>query len=95
MKAAELRALSKRYDRVLALAKLDVDFAAGSATHLSGPNGAGKSTLLRVLAARTRPTSGAIQSGSPLRVIRRAATRAWPSASISLRQENGCRKPRS
>jgi zinc/manganese transport system ATP-binding protein len=58
--AIELRELSVRYGRRLALENLTGGFAAGSLTAVVGPNGAGKSTLLKALARIVRTRRGAI-----------------------------------
>jgi heme ABC exporter ATP-binding subunit CcmA len=59
----ETRALTKAYDLLVVLRKLDVQIARGEFVALIGPNGSGKSTLLRLLAGLTRPTSGTILMG--------------------------------
>ena len=59
----ETRALTKAYDLLVVLRKLDVQITRGEFVALLGPNGSGKSTLLRLLAGLTRPTSGTILIG--------------------------------
>ncbi|SDY51540.1 ABC transporter ATP-binding protein [Herbiconiux ginsengi] len=54
----EVRALEKRYGRVLALNGLDLDVADGEVHGFLGPNGAGKSTTIRILLGLARATSG-------------------------------------
>jgi ABC-2 type transport system ATP-binding protein len=68
--AAELRGVTKRYGRQVALK--DVTLAVGQREILGlvGPNGAGKTTLLRVLARLIRPDAGVVtfpsESGEPV-----------------------------
>ncbi|MDD7939847.1 ABC transporter ATP-binding protein [Actinomycetospora lutea] len=50
--------LSKRYGRITALDRLDLEVAVGEVLGLLGPNGAGKSTTVRLLLGLARPTSG-------------------------------------
>jgi ABC-2 type transport system ATP-binding protein len=54
----EVRNLSKRYSRVLAVDDLTFDAHPGRVTGFLGPNGAGKTTTLRILVALLHPTSG-------------------------------------
>ena len=54
----EVRNLTKRYGRVLAVDSLTFDAQPGRVTGFLGPNGAGKTTTLRVLVALLHPTSG-------------------------------------
>jgi zinc/manganese transport system ATP-binding protein len=56
----EIRDLSVRYGKRLALEKLTGTFAAGSLTAIVGPNGAGKSTLLKALAGIVRTRRGTV-----------------------------------
>ena len=49
MAIIEIRGLSKRFGRVLAVDDLSLDVEAGSITGFLGPNGAGKTTTLRIL----------------------------------------------
>ena len=50
--------LSKRYDQVLALSKVNLNVERGEFFALLGPNGAGKTTLLKILTGQIRATEG-------------------------------------
>ena len=56
--AVEVRALTKRFDTVVALDALSFDVARGELFGLVGPDGAGKSTLFRILTTLVLPDSG-------------------------------------
>jgi ABC-2 type transport system ATP-binding protein len=56
--AIEVRGLTKRFGRIVALQALDLRVPRGSVFGFLGPNGAGKTTTLRVLASLARATSG-------------------------------------
>jgi ABC-2 type transport system ATP-binding protein len=58
MAPVEVRDLSKRFGKVLAVKDLSFDVQAGPVTGFLGPNGAGKSTTLRALLGLVRPTAG-------------------------------------
>ncbi len=60
MNAIETRALTRRYGKVTAVDRLDLEVPAGSLYGLIGPNGAGKTTTLRMLAGLLEPTEGEI-----------------------------------
>jgi ABC-2 type transport system ATP-binding protein len=51
-------ALTKRFGRVLAVDRLDLEVREGEVFGFLGPNGAGKTTTLRLLCALIGPTSG-------------------------------------
>ena len=53
-------ALTKRFDKVLAVDDLSVEIAAGSVTGLLGGNGAGKTTTIAMLLGLLLPSSGAV-----------------------------------
>jgi ABC-2 type transport system ATP-binding protein len=50
--------LTKRYGRVTALDRCDLEVRRGEVLGLLGPNGSGKTTLLRLLLGYLRPTAG-------------------------------------
>jgi ABC-2 type transport system ATP-binding protein len=60
MIAIETKSLTRRFGKVVAVDKLDLQVPAGSLFGLVGPNGAGKTTTLRMLAGLLQPTSGQI-----------------------------------
>jgi ABC-type multidrug transport system ATPase subunit len=57
------RDVSRHYGRRRALARLTLDFRAGTITGLFGPNGAGKSTLLGILSTVVPPSRGDVLYG--------------------------------
>lgn len=64
----ELRQLTKRYGRTVAVDDLTVTVRPGRVTGFLGPNGAGKSTTLRLILGLHEPTSGtALVDGHPFR----------------------------
>ncbi|MDQ3070708.1 MAG: ATP-binding cassette domain-containing protein [Acidobacteriota bacterium] len=56
----ELRGVTKRYDALTALHRLDLRVDAGSTLVLIGPSGSGKSTLLRLLSGLDAPSEGTV-----------------------------------
>ena len=58
-----VRALRKRYGKVVALDDVDLDVRGGEFLTLLGPSGSGKTTLLMVLAGFIRPDSGQLKFG--------------------------------
>ncbi|MHB8262240.1 MAG: ABC transporter ATP-binding protein [Acidimicrobiales bacterium] len=54
----EVRELTKRYRRVLAVDHLSFSAVPGRVTGFLGPNGAGKTTTLKMIAGLVKPTSG-------------------------------------
>lgn len=71
------RALTKRYDDLVAVDRLDLEVHAGEIFGLLGQNGAGKTTTILMLLGLTEPTSGAARvmgldpTRGPLEVKRR------------------------
>lgn len=58
----ELREVTVRFGRTVALDAVDFSVRAGDTLAVLGPDGAGKSTLLRVLAGLVRPSSGSVRT---------------------------------
>jgi ABC-2 type transport system ATP-binding protein len=58
----ELRGVTARFGRTVALSGVDFSLRPGDTVAVLGPDGAGKSTLLRVLAGLVRPASGTVHS---------------------------------
>jgi ABC-2 type transport system ATP-binding protein len=58
MSVIEAKEISKQYDDVTALKKVDFVIHKGEFFGLLGPNGAGKTTLLKILTGQIRMTSG-------------------------------------
>ncbi len=52
--------IEKRFGKLYALRRLDLEIAPGECVALTGRNGSGKTTLLRVASRLTRPTRGEI-----------------------------------
>jgi ABC-2 type transport system ATP-binding protein len=62
----EVKNLSKRYGRTLAVDDLSFSVDSGQVTGFLGPNGAGKTTTMRALLGLIRPTKGeALIDGAP------------------------------
>jgi ABC-2 type transport system ATP-binding protein len=62
----EVRGLTKRYGRTVAVNDLSFAVEAGRVTGFLGPNGAGKTTTMRALLGLLRPSQGeALVAGSP------------------------------
>jgi ABC-2 type transport system ATP-binding protein len=62
----EVRSLTKRYGRTIAVDDLSFAVEAGRVTGFLGPNGAGKTTTMRALLGLLRPSAGeALVEGSP------------------------------
>jgi ABC-2 type transport system ATP-binding protein len=56
----EIKGLTKRFDKVIAVDKMDLNINPGTVLGLVGSNGSGKSTLLRMLAGVFAPDGGEI-----------------------------------
>ena len=56
----QFKSIFKRFDKVVAVEKIDLDIAEGSLVTLLGPSGCGKTTLLRMIAGLEAPTAGDI-----------------------------------
>lgn len=59
----EAKALSKRYDTVVALDGVDISVGTGQIYALLGPNGAGKTTTLSILTTLIQPSGGSATIG--------------------------------
>jgi len=57
---AEVIEVTKRFDEVLALDRITLEFGAGEVVGLVGPNGSGKTTLMNVLCGALQPDSGEV-----------------------------------
>jgi ABC-2 type transport system ATP-binding protein len=56
-----VEAVSKRFDRTVALAGVSFDVRAGEIFGLLGPNGAGKTTMIRTILDLIKPDTGRIE----------------------------------
>ena len=73
----EVRGLTKRYERTLAVDDLSFTVRPGLVTGFLGPNGAGKTTTMRLILGLDRPTAGTVtidgrphrQAASPMREV--------------------------
>lgn len=64
--AIDIRAVSKRFGRQLALDEVSLEVARGERVALLGHNGAGKTTLLRLVLGLARPDRGEVRvAGAP------------------------------
>jgi energy-coupling factor transporter ATP-binding protein EcfA2 len=90
----EVRHLSKRYGRVVALNDVSFDVRAGEVLGLIGPNGAGKTTLFECMAGVLLTTAAPCGSPAPVRsdagappahVLRPlTASRPWPAQPAAM-----------
>jgi ABC-type Fe3+/spermidine/putrescine transport system ATPase subunit len=58
--AVQMKGVYKRFDKVVAVEKMDLDIEEGSLVTLLGPSGCGKTTILRMIAGLEAPTEGDI-----------------------------------
>lgn len=58
MAAIEIQELSKKFDKLTAVDKVNLNIKEGELFGLLGPNGAGKTTMISMLCTILRPTSG-------------------------------------
>jgi putative spermidine/putrescine transport system ATP-binding protein/spermidine/putrescine transport system ATP-binding protein len=56
----QLKGVLKRFGKVVAVEKMDIDFEEGSLVTLLGPSGCGKTTILRMIAGLESPSEGDI-----------------------------------
>jgi ABC-2 type transport system ATP-binding protein len=59
----EIRNLTKRFDKVVAVDNLTLSVAKGELFGFLGPNGAGKTTTIKVMTGLLHPTSGIVRIG--------------------------------
>ena len=63
MQAIETTALTKRYGKLTALDRLDLQVHQGELFSLLGVNGAGKTTAIKLLTCLSKPTEGDARVG--------------------------------
>lgn len=61
--SVKLEGIVKKFGRVTAVEKVDIELPAGKLITLLGPSGCGKTTILRMVAGLERPTEGRILFG--------------------------------
>ena len=68
----EVRGLVKRYDKLTAVAGVDITVNVGDVYGYLGPNGAGKTTSLRMMLGLIRPTEGTVRlfGRDPMETVR-------------------------
>ena len=90
----EVRGLTKRYERTLAVDDLSFTVRPGLVTGFLGPNGAGKTTTMRLILGLDRPTAGTVTiDGRPHR--RAASPMREVGALIDARAAHGGRGARN
>lgn len=60
MNVLEIRGLVKKFGKLAAVDRVDLDFQEGEFTSIIGPNGAGKTTLFNLVTGKFSPSSGTI-----------------------------------
>ena len=77
----DIRGVSRRYGRMLALDDVSLSLSAGEILAVLGDSGCGKSTLLRLVAGLDEPDAGEITSMAGASPVAAAANRPRPAAS--------------
>jgi ABC-2 type transport system ATP-binding protein len=87
----EVRDLTKRYGRTVAVERLSFTVRPGVVTGFLGPNGAGKSTTMRMMLDLDRPTAGQVRiDGVRYRDLRRPLTKV--GALLEAKSTHGGRR---
>jgi ABC-2 type transport system ATP-binding protein len=84
----EVRGLTKRYGRVLAVDALSFDVRPGVVTGFLGPNGSGKSTTMRLMLGLDTPDRGAVRIAG-----RRYRELGWPLREVGALLETRALHP--
>ena len=84
----EVRGLTKRYGRVLAVDALSFDVRPGVVTGFLGPNGSGKSTTMRLMLGLDASDGGTVRIGG-----RRYRDLGWPLREVGALLEVGAFHP--
>jgi ABC-2 type transport system ATP-binding protein len=84
----EVRGLTKRYGRVLAVDALSFDVRPGVVTGFLGPNGSGKSTTMRLMLGLDAPDRGAVRIAG-----RRYHELGWPLREVGALLETRALHP--
>lgn len=88
MSLVECRTLTKKYSRVLALNKVNLDLQPGKIIGLLGPNGSGKTTLIKICAGLLTPTAGTVTiKGIPVGPETKAIVAFLPERTYLGKQE--------
>ena len=85
--AIEVREVSRRFGRRVALDGLTLTLPPGRAYGFLGPNGAGKTTLIKLLLGLKRPSTGEIRLFG--RAVPREASAALPATHRRMRNAAG------
>ena len=79
--AVEITGITKRFDDVLAVNKIDLAIADGEFFALLGPSGCGKTTTLRMIAGLEFPTEGSLKIfGDEVGTLPPTSGRSTPSS---------------